>query len=210
MKVQMKRIVQFMFLSLLLTLTNCQVEEEIIKHNSSANKNEISFKQFKTETEIKNFQAVKSVEFGSKTSRAIESEFVTDTTKIVKFAVKNKTTYSFRIYPTKEKLASNEYYNLVYEKTANGLNEIIFKNTEKKDLKTGRLRLQSSDMIYNSNFLSKNIPTVTGRYPSVSMSAFCEVVTYTFHCTCLDKSNCDECSQCISESVSYEYCGTSG
>lgn len=71
--------------------------------------------------------------------------------------------------------------------------------------------LQSSDMIYNSKFLSKSKSSTGNRIAtSISNFGFCETIIYSFSCTCEDKSNCDQCSECVSVSVSYEYCGNGG
>jgi len=191
--------------TLFLTLIGCSedVYENHLHNDNSINKNQISFKQFKGETGIKKFESLKSVNFGNEFSRAIESEFVTDTTKILKYTSENnKVTYSFKIYPITETLESKEYYNLVYEKYGNEWNELIFLNKEREIQQIGESKLESSKMVYNE------------KLSAMSMSGFCEVINYTIQCDGSCNGACDgfacPTGQCIHESVSYVYCGSSG
>ncbi len=64
----------------------------------------------------------------------------------------------------------------------------------------GESKLQRSEMVYNSE------------YPVETMSGFCEVTQYNFHCTGTGQcagGSCDMCSLCVDESVYYVYCGGS-
>lgn len=206
MKKTIKPIARLLIVTLFFTLIGCSedIYEDHVHNDNQINKNEISFKQFKGETGMKKFESLKSVKFGNHFSRAIESEFLTDTTKILKYtSVNNKVTYSFKIYPTTEILESKEYYNLVYEKYGNEWNELIFLNKEREIQQLGESKLESSKMVYNE------------KLSTVSMSGICEVVNYTIQCdgSCALQGwlECDgfACStgQCIHESVSYVYCG---
>lgn len=111
----MKTKIKFLAVLLLsMTLFNCSKEDfETHSHHSSvSNKDEISFKQFKTETGITKFDYIKTANINKSTdlmARDIEAEFVTDTIGIKKYVnpIGSKTTYSFKIYPVTESLNSN-------------------------------------------------------------------------------------------------------
>ena len=186
-------------LMLLLTLVfiNCSKDDHLENHTHGTHNHndEVSFKQFKSETGINKFEYYKKANISKSTdfqARTIESEFITDTTGIKKYVdpINNKTTYSFKIYPIAETLSSNEYYNLVYEKIGTEWNEIIFFNTEKTDSTAGG-ELESSEMVYNR---------ISGR------EGFTEVITYSFHCTGCTGA-CDMCNLCVSTHVTYVYTG---
>lgn len=201
MKTKIKHLRQLLILVSLITFIGCS--EDIYDnhdHDKQINKNTISFNQFKRETGIKNFEALKSIQLASENSRTIETEFLTDTTSVLKYtSVNNKVTYSFKIYPIFEALESKEYYNLVYEKYGTDWNEIIFLNKERDIQEIGESKLESSEMVYNE------------KMSAISMAGFCEMTTYTNgSCTCNDKNNCDWCSECVTSTVSYFYCGSSG
>jgi hypothetical protein len=181
---------------LIFVLSSCEkdlYEEQIRKSNES----KLTFEQFKRETNIKDFKILRSLASNSESSRTIENEFLTDTTGIIKYtSIDNKVTYSFKIYPITELLESTEYYNLVYEKYGEQWNEIIFKNTVKDEPIEGESELEESKMVYNE------------RFSAVNMAGFCQAINYgNENCNCPNKTNCDWCSQCISQSVSYVYCG---
>jgi hypothetical protein len=202
MKTKIQKTSRLLMLTLFLTLIGCSedVYENHIHNNNTVNKNSISFKKFKGETGIKNFESLKSLNLGNEFSRSIESEFVTDTTKIKKYtSLNNNVTYSFKIYPITEALKSKEYYNLVYEKYGNEWNELIFLNKEKETPHIGESKLESSKMVYNKKLSAMN------------MAGFCEITNYTNgSCTCIDKKSCDWCIDCVTSTVSYFYCGNSG
>lgn len=185
-----------LFASLLLASCSEELFDNHL-HNHDVDKNQITFKQFKNETGLKDFNSVKSVKISSENSRMSDSEFLTDTTKVLKHTSStNKVTYSFKIYPLFEELNSKAYYNLVYEKIGTEWNEIIFFNTKKSNPTDAR-DLESSEMVYNKNL------------SAMIMSGFCEVTTYTNEsCTCNDKNNCDWCNECVTSTVSYFYCGS--
>ena len=133
MKIKNKRVARLLMVTLFFTLVGCSedIYENHIHNENSIDKNAISLKQFKSETGINNFESLKPVNFGNEFSRSIESEFVTDTTKILKYtSINNKVTYSFKIYPITKALESKEYYYLVYEKYEKEWNELIFLNKE--------------------------------------------------------------------------------
>ncbi|MES2862516.1 MAG: hypothetical protein V4666_00205 [Bacteroidota bacterium] len=118
MKNNLKKIKQFLFLIISLILVSCSEEHfDGHFHNHNVNKNQVSFKQFKNETKLKNFESFKSINISSESSRVSDFQFLIDTTKVLKHTSStNEITYSFKIYPMFEHLESNEYYNLVYEK----------------------------------------------------------------------------------------------
>lgn len=185
---------------LLLASSSCEKDlyEEPIRKSK---KSELTFEQFKKETDIKDFKILRSLAPNSESSRTIENEFLTDTLGIIKYtSVDNKVTYSFKIYPITELLDSKEYYNLVYEKYGEEWNEIIFKNTEKTEQIQGEPILEESKMVYNE------------RFSSVNMAGFCQAVNYEVHCngSCgsgpCDGFNCST-GECIQTSISYVYCG---
>jgi hypothetical protein len=188
-------------LLLSITLFNCSEEHlETHSHNSVSNKDEISFKQFKTETGISKFDYIKTANINKSTdlmARDIEAEFVTDTIGIKKYVnpLDNKTTYSFKIYPVSESLNTNEYYNLVYEKIGTEWNEIIFYNTNKTNPIDAR-ELESSEMVYNR---------------MSARAGFTTVITYTISCNGSCSGACDgfacPTGECIRTKVSYVYTG---
>lgn len=209
MRTKFKSLAWIFLVISVLTLWGCSEEiyENHHHNHNSKNKYEVSFKQFKNETGIKDFKSIKSVHFADENSRTIENEFLTDTTTVLKYtSLNNKVTYSFKIYPIFEALNSKEYYNLVFEKYGNEWNEIIFLNKERDIQQLGESKLESSQMVYNE------------KLSAVSMSGFCEVITYSIECdgSCAAQgwSQCDgfacPTGQCIHESVSYVYCGGAG
>lgn len=150
----MKTKINFIAVLLLsITLFNCSNDEiETHSHHGSvSSKDEISFKQFKTETGITKFDYIKTANINKSTdlmARDIEAEFITDTIGIKKYVnpIDNKTTYSFKVYPVSESLNTNQYYNLVYEKIGTEWNEIIFYNTNKTNPTDAR-ELESSEIL---------------------------------------------------------------
>lgn len=205
MRTKVKNIFSLLSAMLLISLTSCSEEiYERHNHNGNSKKNNIiTFKQFKKETGINDFKFLKSVGLSNDNNRAIEAEFLTDSTEIIKYtSVNDKVTYSFKIYPIYEALESREYYNLVYEKFNNEWNELIFLNKEREIQQEGESILESSKMIYNE------------KLSAMSMSGFCEVINYTIQCDGSCDGTCDgfacPTGQCIHESVSYVYCGNSG
>jgi len=179
---------------------NCQNEDFSIeeKHELEHKNYNISFLEFKNETNIKNFKPILKTKISNKkylnkNNTLDESNFLTDTTNIKRFEnpENNKITYSFKIYPLNNTINDKEYYNLVYEKDGDNWSEMIFFNTDEIKEGTDNLTLKTSEMVYNS------------RGPSGNWS---EVVTTNFHCTgCVGA--CDFCSLCVSTSVSYIYVG---
>ena len=195
MKKQIKILAVFLFTILFFNCSKDDLENHSNHTHSHTSKDEISFKQFKNETDINKFDYIKKANISKSTdfqARSIESEFVTDTIGIKKYVnpTDNKTTYSFKIYPISESLSSNEYYNLVYEKIGTEWNEIIFFNTKKTNPTDARV-LESSEMVYNR---------ISGR------DGFSEVITYSYHCTGCTGA-CDMCNLCVSTHVSYIYTG---
>jgi hypothetical protein len=203
MKTKMKILSRFLLISLCLVLSSCS-EELYHSHSHDTNgtdKHEVPFEQFKRETGIQEVELLKRVDFAGPTGRSVGQEFITDTTKILKYTLNDKITYSLKIYPILEALESKEYYNLVYEKFGDQWNEIIFLNKEKEIQEFGESKLESSKMIYNSRF------TIS------SMSRFCEAIHYYVQCDGSCSGVCDgfacPTGQCIHESVSFYYCGGS-
>lgn len=186
--------------TLLFSLIGCSEDVYENHTHSNSGKDEISFKQFISETGITKFDYYKKANVSNSTdiqARTIESEFITDTIGIKKYVnpVDSKTTYSFKIYPITEALESKEYYNLVYEKYGNEWNEIIFFNTEKSNPTDAR-KLESSEMVYNR---------ISGR------EGFSEVITYSIQCDGSCNGVCDgfacPTGQCIKTTITYVYTG---
>ncbi|MBF6641038.1 hypothetical protein IVB69_06060 [Flavobacterium sp. J49] len=151
---------------------------------------------------IKNFDLLKTIKSTSINAReeGTDEGYVIDTTTIYRYTSQNnKITYSFKIYPIYEVLEDKEYYNLVYEKYGDEWNEIIFKNKEKDTIVSGEPKTESSEMIYYKGFNT-----------SITISDFCQTITYDYHCTqeapYCTPGNCDGCSICVSESISYWPC----
>ena len=126
---------------LVLSCTNCQVDEQVLKSNEAHNgpdKGKISFKQFATETGTLHFKTVLAIHNNNKIdSKSINefSEFYIDTIAIRKLISKNqKATYTFRIYPLFKKNEPNEFYNLVYHKVNDSWTTSVF--LLKKNLNT--------------------------------------------------------------------------
>ena len=190
--------------TLLFSFMGCSEDVYENHVHSNSGKDEISFKQFMSETGITKFDYYKKANVSNSTdiqARTIESEFITDTIGIKKYVnpIDNKTTYTFKIYPIAEVLESKEYYNLVYEKIGNEWNEIIFFNTEKSNPTDAR-KLESSEMVYNR---------ISGR------EGFSEVITYSIVCTgspiCTGPNGCDgfacPTGECIKTTIKYVYTG---
>jgi hypothetical protein len=203
MKNKIRILSTFLLVIFCLVLSSCS-EDIYHGHSHDANgtdKHEVPFEQFKRETGIQEVELLKRVNFAGPTGRSVGQEFITDTTKILKYTLNDKVTYSLKIYPILEALESKEYYNLVYEKFGDQWNEIIFLNKEKEIQEFGESKLESSKMIYNSSFSIS------------SMSRFCEAIHYSVQCDGSCSGECDgfacPTGQCIHESVSFYYCGGS-
>ncbi|CAH0337538.1 hypothetical protein FVB9288_03305 [Flavobacterium sp. CECT 9288] len=196
-----------------LPLFNCSDDTYPLERHSKINtsKKDVSFSQFKKETQQDNFALFKSITLDKQLKkRYIKNDFIIDTTKILKHvAQNNKATYSFRIYPIdKNALKPHEYYNLVYHKNGGQWAELLFKNKEALNTQSGDYRLKSSEVIYMST------PQLQSRtIISVGAGTMCETPTTTFNCTKTGSCSsgvCDLCSLCVSTSVAYEYCGSGG
>lgn len=191
-----------LIISVSLLLINCSVEEEVISgsHFGPQNK-KFTYSDFLKETKVKDFDIFAKYNVSrsenSVLQRSIETDFITDTTEIKRLEIPNteKTTYSFKLYPLSEQLNSKEYYNMVVEKNANQLTYMVFFNKDKQNPAPTELKTQTSQMVFNS------------RRPH---SGYSEVITYHFHCTQTGRCAsgvCDQCSLCVSETVSYLYIG---
>lgn len=204
MKTKIKLLARLLMVTLLFSFMGCSEDVYENHTHSNSGKDEISFKQFISETGITKFDYYKKANVSNSTNihaRTIESEFITDTIGIKKYVnpIDNKTTYSFKIYPITEALESKEYYNLVYEKIGNEWNEIIFFNTEKSNPTDAR-KLESSEMVYNR---------ISGR------EGFSEVIIYSIVCTgspiCTGPNGCDgfacPTGECIKTTIKYVYTG---
>ncbi|PJE39475.1 MAG: hypothetical protein CUR32_12355 [Flavobacterium sp.] len=170
--------------------------------NAQKEKYKISFAQFKREKGIKNFDLLKTIKSTSINAReeGTDKGYVIDTTTIYRYTTQNnKITYSFKIYPIYQTLEDKEYYNLVYEKFGDQWNEIIFKNKEKDSIISGEPKTESSEMLYYKGFNT-----------SITISDFCQTIIYDYRCTqeapYCTPGNCDGCSICVSESISYWPC----
>lgn len=203
---KMKTKLVSLFLVVLLTVfLGCSedIYENSTSHsNAQKEKYKISFAQFKREKGIKNFDLLKTIKSTSINAReeGTDKGYVIDTTTIYRYTTQNnKITYSFKIYPIYQTLEDKEYYNLVYEKFGDQWNEIIFKNKEKDSIISGEPKTESSEMLYYKGFNT-----------SITISDFCQTIIYDYHCTqetpFCTPGNCDGCSSCVSESISYWPC----
>ena len=196
-----------LFTALALTLFGCS--EEIYEYQNQTKKNnQISFKQFKAETQITNFELSTSVNLSGQRGRSLPTDFVIDTTKILNcISSTNKKTYTFRIAPISSALESNEFYNLVYKKVDNQWQQLIFKNKE-INLSNGKNKLDSSNLVYSSASKNQN-----------STEGLCTVILAIDNCdgSCSEAgySHCDG-NQCSTGVCSTTYqvttsdCGSGG
>ena len=196
---KLKHLIKLLSLILVLILLGCS-EEIYENQHSLTNKNEISFKQFKLETGIKNFKTNNSYNFGGANNRSLPVDFVVDTTLILNHIAGNtKKTYTFKLYPLTQTLNQHEYYNLVYEKNGNSWNQLIFKNTETFNQISQTYTTSTSTNVYNAK--------------GAGLSIECATMNIDFHCvgggTCT-MNHCDLCALCMSTSVSYGVCESGG
>ena len=201
----MKQKLIILFLAIL--FVSCS--EEIYEYQNQTNKdNQISFKQFKAETQITNFELSTSVNLSGQRGRSLPTDFVIDTTKILNcISSTNKKTYTFRIAPISSALESNEFYNLVYKKVDNQWQQLIFKNKE-INLSNGKNKLDSSNLVYSSASKNQN-----------STEGLCTVILAIDNCdgSCSEAgySHCDG-NQCSTGVCSTTYqvttsdCGSGG
>ena len=186
------KIVTLLFLSLFI-FSSCEKDFEnnvIVKESITKT---ISFKEFKNQTKMKDFETVfKSPIANSEMSRLNNlSDFVIDTSFINQHIyASNKSTYTFQVYPSIAKPLSNENYNLVYRKVNNNWEKTLVHFTEQK---VGiRTQINNIETVYDSR-----------------QTAFCFTPTISFHCThtgdCTD-TVCDGCDLCVSTSESTIVC----
>ena len=122
-----------MLVILVLSSSNCQVDEQVLKSNEAHNapdKGKISFKQFATETDTQDFKTAIAIHNNNKIDNKSNnefSEFYIDTIAIKKLISKNqKASYTFRIYPLFKKNEPSEFYNLVYHKVNDSWTTSVF------------------------------------------------------------------------------------
>jgi hypothetical protein len=98
----MKKISLLLLLALITLFLGCEkdlYENQILEKKSR----EISFQEFKNETNFRNSGIHKKFNFGNEMSRAIAEEFILDTVMIKKHLDEyDRATYSFKIYPLNE------------------------------------------------------------------------------------------------------------
>lgn len=182
---------------ILLFFNSCESDKPSISHTDQGRNRAISFSQFKSETDIVDFQTIyKTKTLHEENARVATSteDFVIDTTSIEKRSDSDPT-YSFFVYPVNDEMAGeNEIFNLVYHKEGGKWETSIF-SAERKTVE-------------GSNDLYENIKQV---YSSSNRNAVCWGTEYKFHCTrtgpCAG-GNCDLCNLCVSSSAITVPCGT--
>ena len=194
------------------TLSNCQIEEELIQNkeqHSGADKSKISFKQFATETATRKFDPILKIKISSNIeskSNSKLSEFYIDTIAIKKLLSKSQqTTYTFRIYPLFKKNNPNEFYNLVYRKIDGNWTTSVF--LLKKDLNTDKkmMRFTSIEKIGNDEMVAlpkqKATMICLRFYPEIRCDGSCEGQT-------CDGFAC-KYGRCTIMTATLEFCGGS-
>lgn len=211
----MNKKIRFGLLALLLTslfgIIGCSedVYENHAHDSNRKNPNEVSFRQFINETKLKKFESFKSANLKGATGRDIQSEFIIDTTKILKYQGKADlsgiTTFSFRVYPLNEQLAPNVYYNFVYDKKGDEWNELIFKNTINSNTEPWEENYLSSQLIYNKFEEQSRIEICSNTFTYVECDGSCAEHGYAtcdgYNCTGID-------SKCWHQEIQYYTCGT--
>ena len=128
---KIKFLARLLVLTLFASFIGCNEElYDIKEQHNAADKNKITLSQFKNETSLVGIDPLLSVYNKTSTScksKAQLSDFVIDTLAIKKLiSEKNKTTYTFQIYPLFTIAKPNEIYNLVYHKVNNTWETSIF------------------------------------------------------------------------------------
>ncbi len=191
------KIVVVLFLSFFI-FSSCEKDLENISITKESVIKTISFKQFKNQTKMKDFETVfKLPVANSDMSRSTNlNDYVIDTLFINQHIYgSNKSTYTFQVYPNTAKPLPDENYNLVYRKVNNSWEKTLIHFTEQKvGLQT---HINNLVMLYDSR-----------------QSAMCFAVTTSYHCTntgdCSD-GTCDGCDLCVSTSEQSVPCpGTGG
>ena len=190
------KIVTLLFLSLFI-FSSCEkdFENNVIAKESLTKK--ISFKEFKNQTKMKDFETVFKLPIANSEMSRLNNlnDFVIDTSFINQHIyANNKSTYTFQVYPSIAKPLSNENYNLVYRKVNNNWEKTLVHFTEQK---VGlRTQINNLETVYGSR-----------------QTAFCFTPTISFHCTqtgdCTD-TVCDGCDLCVSTSESTIVCPSVG
>lgn len=202
----MKKIFKTIVLCALAIFASCSedIYDSHINDSSATNKNKISLKQFKQETNIKDFKPYYKVPISASnvSSRTAElSEFVIDTVAIQKYiSENNKTTYSFRIYSIVSSAQLDEKYNLVYTKENNVWEEVIVAFKEKLNATPTENQFEDLQKLYDSRF----------SYVTTSIASLVCISEGTLaHCThtgpC-ESGRCDECYLCVTRILIVDFC----
>lgn len=196
MKFKLKFIPKLLVFVAFLTLTNCSKEEFHEHIKNSKNKNDISFEQFKRETELTDFETKIRINpsLNAKTAAGNYelNDFDINTDVIKKLELDAKTTYTFSIHPL-EPVSEKSIYNLivhneagVWEKT---IVEFIPTDENYQQLANGTAKRMSG--------------TAKLLYQTLDTPTTCTTITITtFHCTnpsgnCQEGGGCDLCPRCV-------------
>ncbi len=202
----MKKILKTIVLCALAIFASCSedIYDSHINDSSTTNRNKISLKQFKQETNIKDFKPYYKVPISanSVSSRTAQlSEFVIDTVAIQKYiSENNKTTYSFRIYSIVSSTQLDEKYNLVYTKENNVWEQVIVAFKEKLNATPTENQFEDLQKLYDSRF----------SYVTTSIASLVCISEGTLaHCThtgpC-ESGRCDGCFRCITRILIVDFC----
>jgi hypothetical protein len=194
------------------TLSNCTQDTLDKDENSTieTSKNEISFKEFKNKTGLKNFKktiSLPSESINDQTKKTgqnhnILNDFNIDTTYIKQCIVQNKTTYTFKIIP--KIITRNSIFNLIVHNKdgvwETSIIEMIPTKQNLKDLITGNTKQFKGKMrlLYQS---SQNQNTINKSYARSTGTGYTTIfVTGARHCTgtgdCAS-GTCDNCNRCV-------------
>jgi hypothetical protein len=202
----MKKLIKTFALIFLISLTSCSEQENVIKHeHSQTNKNQISLKQFQTETGINDFETIIKTPISANNGVANKtksfSDFVIDTLEVKKHIFdNNKITFSFRVYPSEQSESLNKVYNLVYRKENNIWEKSIIKFDENTANQTTN-EITNPKIVYDSK-----------AYLNPQANEYAKVCTETYlerNCSCIDPRECDNCYSCVHMSWRIVPCGAS-
>jgi hypothetical protein len=209
---KIKFLARLLVLTLFASFIGCNEElYDIKEQHNAADKNKITLSQFKNETSLVGIDPLLSVYNKTSTScksKAQLSDFVIDTLAIKKLiSEKNKTTYTFQIYPLFTIAKPNEIYNLVYHKVNNTWETSIFYLKKLPEENSEHKLFEKIERIYGGKVTN----STTSKTSSLEM---CSFETTSYHCTnsgdCSRTGVCDLCNLCVSTSITYMSCSSGG
>ena len=195
-------------------MTNCSQDTQDINENNviEAEKNEISFNQFKNKTgliEFKNTFSLPIVSLKAQSKKVEKNQYTVndfniDTTYIKQFVVRNKTAYTFKITP--KIITRKSIFNLtIYNKDGvweTSIIEMIPTDQNYKDLITGNARKFRGKMrlVYQSATYQNPINKSYAKSSGSGTGYTTVFVTGNRHCTgtgdCAS-GTCDNCNLCV-------------